>query len=184
MLTLGIDEVGRGSWAGPMVIGAAILDKPIDGLKDSKLLTRAKRQAICKELEIHCVDYALGWVWPKEIDARGLTKATRLGIKRALRKITADYDEIIIDGSINYLKNVSNARSLIDADNLIPSVSAASVLAKVARDSYMINIASQYVNYGFDKHVGYGTKLHLSSLKKYGVSKLHRISYAPIKMYL
>ena len=180
MVTLGIDEVGRGSWAGPLVVGAAIITKPFRGLKDSKLYSRAEREIIYSKLIKKCESYSLGWVWPDEIDALGLTKATILGIDRALAKISLDYDEIVIDGLFNFLPANPKVRCLIKADNLIPSVSAASVLAKVERDRYMINLANDYQDYGFDKHVGYGTKNHQAAVKKYGICAHHRKSYKPI----
>ncbi len=180
MITLGIDEAGRGSWAGPLVVGAAILSHPVEGLKDSKLLTKIQRQKLYKQI-IESSDYGIGWVMPKDIDNLGLTKSTELAIRRALAQIKSHYDEIIIDGSINFIKDNPKARAVVKADNLFPAVSAASILAKVSRDEYMYKISKKYSNYGFEKHVGYGTSLHKLSIIKHGVCEHHRLSYKPIQ---
>ncbi|HSX47731.1 MAG TPA: ribonuclease HII [Patescibacteria group bacterium] len=181
MLTLGIDEVGRGSWAGPLVIGAVILNSPIKGLTDSKMLTKKQRQDLIGLIKAKCLDFSLSWVWPSQIDQLGLTEATKLGIKKAISKIEQPYNEIILDGKYNYINDLPNVRCLIGADKLIPSVSAASILAKVERDKYMTKQAKKYLNYGFENHVGYGTKYHLNALKKYGICEIHRLSFKPIK---
>lgn len=177
MVTLGIDEVGRGCLAGPLVVGAVILNQPIAGLRDSKLLSGSQRTKLLPEIKLWSEGYALGWVSAKEIDKLGLTKATELAIKRALAEIDASYDEIVIDGNYNFLKDNPKARSLIKADNLVPAVSAASVLAKCARDDYMKHQALTYPEYGFEKHVGYGTAYHIERLRALGLSNLHRRSF-------
>jgi ribonuclease HII len=103
---------------------------------------------------------------------------------RALEQITVDYDEVIIDGNYNFLAANHKTRTVIKADDSIPSVSAASIVAKVARDNFMIKAAAQYRNYGFEKHVGYGTELHIEKLRLYGISPLHRKSFKPIQAIL
>jgi len=180
VITVGIDEVGRGCWAGPVVAGAVILSEPIEGLKDSKLLSKKQREKLTVEIKSNAVAIGLGWVEPAIVDKIGLGKAVQLAMERALAEITAEFDEVIIDGNLNYMKYNPKARALIKADNLIPAVSAASIIAKVARDNYMAEIAEQYPDYGFEKHVGYGTALHLEKLKLHGVSNLHRQSFKPI----
>jgi ribonuclease HII len=180
MITVGVDEVGRGCLAGPMVVGAVILRHDILGLKDSKLLSKLQRARLKLEIELWSEAFALGWVSASEIDAIGLTKATELAITRALDGIKTEYDEIVIDGSINFLKSNPKVRTLIKADSLVPSVSAASILAKCARDEYMHGQALLFPQYGFDKHVGYGTKYHIDQLKAFGVSELHRLSFKPV----
>lgn len=179
---VGIDEVGRGCWAGPLVVGAVILDKAIDGLNDSKKLSARSRIQLNNQI-LDNAHTGLGWVWPEEIDQLGLTKSTTLGIKRALVEIR-DYDHIIIDGSFNYLPDHGNVSTLVSADSLIPAVSAASILAKVARDKYMHNQALLYPNYGFERHVGYGTKFHIDALSQFGITRLHRKSYKPLLQYI
>ncbi|MHB1864600.1 MAG: ribonuclease HII [Candidatus Saccharimonadales bacterium] len=176
-MVIGIDEVGRGSLAGPLVIGAVSLDIRLKGLKDSKLLTAAQRNVMATEIYALSELASLGWCWPEEIDSLGLTKATTLAISRALLDVDTSKADIIIDGNFNYLPHITTARSLIKADNLIPSVSAASIIAKVARDNYMRSIAQYFPGYGFELHVGYGTKYHLSRLASLGPCAIHRLSF-------
>ena len=180
-MIVGIDEVGRGCWAGPVVAGAVILARPIAGLTDSKLLTAKKRESLANDIKIEAVAYGLGWVAPSEVDEIGLTEAVRLAMQRAMAEIDIEYDEIIIDGNYNFFPNEPKAKAIIKADLTIPEVSAASILAKVARDQYMAEAALRYPNYAFEKHVGYGTAAHVAALKLYGVCDLHRLSYKPIK---
>lgn len=184
MKTVGIDEVGRGCWAGPLVAGAAILLHPIEGLADSKVLSKKRRNEISIEIQEKAV-VGLGWVWPEELDERGITWAVKTAMERALAQITTTYDEIIIDGNINFLAEDSRSRAVIKADGSIPAVSAASIAAKVARDTYMEDIMhTKYPYYGFDKHVGYGTAMHIAALFEHGVCDAHRTSYKPIKKIL
>lgn len=184
MVTVGIDEVGRGCWAGPLVAGAVILDAPIKGLKDSKKLTKKQREKFDVLIQKKAVAIGLGWAQPVEIDELGLTEAIRLAMRRALQLIAAEYDEVIIDGNLNFLSDNPKTRSLIGADDIMPEVSAASIVAKVARDNYMAEIAGRYPDYGFANHVGYGTALHLERLKLHGVSELHRRSFKPVAALL
>lgn len=181
MITVGIDEVGRGCLAGPLVAGAVVLAGPISGLKDSKLLTRLARERLDEIIRASALAFGLGWVSAVEIDKLGLTSAVALAMQRALAEIAIDYDEIIIDGNYNFLASNPLASTLVRADNLIPAVSAASIIAKVARDNYMIELADSYRDYGFEHHVGYGTKAHLLALAKFGASYIHRRSFAPVK---
>lgn len=184
MITVGIDEVGRGCWAGPLVAGAVILTSAMEGLTDSKQLSAVRRDTFATEIHrYHHV--GLGWVGPGEIDEHGLTWAVRTAMERALRGITVQYDEIIIDGNYNFLQDNPRVRTVIAGDSLIPAVSAASIVAKVARDTYMATkLHEQYPEYMFDKHVGYGTKLHRAMLQEYGVTAEHRKSYKPIKQIM
>lgn len=178
---VGIDEVGRGCWAGPLVAGAVILHEPIEGLKDSKKLGAARREELALIINLQAVAVGLGWVDAATIDRVGLTTAVKWAMERALEAIGQDYDEIIIDGQLNFLEDNLKAKAVIKADDSVPSVSAASIVAKVARDKYMAEMAALYPHYGFDRHVGYGTALHLERLKKHGISKLHRQSFKPIR---
>lgn len=180
-MTVGVDEVGRGCWAGPLVAGAVALGKPIIGLKDSKLLSKSQRQKLALQIRVEALGYGLGWVSPAEVDKLGLTIGTSLAMQRALAQVITKFDEIIIDGNLNFLAGDLRARTLIKADQTVPAVSAASIIAKVARDDYMTKVAADYPDYQFDKHVGYGTKLHLEMLKLHGICELHRISFKPIK---
>jgi len=134
MVTVGIDEVGRGCWAGPLVAGAVILHKPLQGLKDSKKLSKKQREALAVEIELFAAAIGLGWVEPAEIDKIGLTEAVRLAMQRAADEIKVHYDEIIIDGNINYLAQDIRSKVIVKADDSVSAVSAASIVAKVARD--------------------------------------------------
>jgi ribonuclease HII len=183
-MIVGIDEVGRGCWAGPLVAGAVVLARPIPGLKDSKKLSKAQRETLAKIIHAEAVAIGLGWVWPQDIDTGGITAAVKSAMQRALSAIVTEYDELIVDGNINYFADNPKARAVVKADDLFPSVSAASIVAKVARDNYMAEIAATYPGYGFEKHVGYGTALHIASLKTLGVSDIHRKSYKPIRALL
>ncbi len=181
MRVVGIDEVGRGCLAGPLVAAAVVLDKRINMLRDSKLLSRAQRENIAKRIKQKALGYGIGWVSVEEINTIGLTKANQLAIRRALEQITCDYDQIIIDGSINYLKDNPKAVTLIKADQKVKCVSAASIIAKVTRDNHMIELANKFPHYQFDRHVGYGTKLHREMLKLHGHCELHRLNYKPLQ---
>ena len=184
MITVGVDEVGRGCLAGPLVAGAVIFRHSLDGMRDSKLLTKAERERLAAIIHEQALACGIGWVTPKEIDTLGLTAATSLAMRRAVERLKAKYDEIIIDGIINYLPEDSRARTLVKADATVPVVGAASIIAKVARDAYMAEAAHTYPDYGFELHVGYGTRLHLERLKLHGVSALHRRSFRPVRALL
>jgi ribonuclease HII len=180
MITVGIDEVGRGCWAGPLVAGAVVLGDPIEGLKDSKKLTKQHRETLAVIIQADAIAFGLGWVEPAEIDVLGLTAANGLAMERALKQLGIDYDEIIIDGNINYLLSNSKAQAVIKADATVPAVSAASIIAKVARDNYMAKMAERFPDYGFERHVGYGTAMHLERLRLHGITELHRNSFKPV----
>ena len=182
----GIDEVGRGAWAGPLlIVGAKVKTSLPLGLADSKVLSKKQREALFGQLKQSC-SFGEGWVSPGEIDSQGLTKAMQLGVARALKNLNADFNaEIIMDGTINYCPaEYLNVKCIARADATHPIVSAASIYAKVLRDLKMTELALEYPVYGFDKHVGYGTKQHTEALKKFGVSKIHRLSYKPVKEIL
>jgi ribonuclease HII len=180
-MILGVDEVGRGCLAGPVVAGAVILGKPIRGLKDSKKLTKADRSKFDVRIRERALAFGLGWVSAAEIDELGMTRAVKLAMERAVAEITIPYNEIIIDGNYNYLPEFAESRTLVKADDLIPEVSAASIIAKVARDAYMTEMAKQFPNYKFESHVGYATALHQAALAEFGICELHRRSFAPIR---
>ncbi len=184
MITVGIDEVGRGCWAGPLVAGAVILNEPIAGLKDSKKLNKQQRESLAEQINQKAGATGLGWVEPVEIDEVGLTAAVKLAMERALNEISVAYGELIIDGNLNFFPDNPKAKAVIKADDGVPAVSAASIIAKVARDTYMAKAAEAHPEYGFESHVGYGTALHLERLKSHGVSKLHRLSYKPVAALL
>ena len=193
-MILGIDEVGRGPWAGPLVVGAVILGgAEIDGLDDSKKLTKKRRQALDALIRQQAAAWALGWVSAQELDEAGMSEALRLATRRAVEQIQAQcrqqnlaFSEIIIDGKVNFLRGTALEKfvaAIPKADGLIPSVSAASIVAKVARDQFMAEQAAVYPGYGFASNAGYGVAKHRAAIERLGVTPLHRLSFAPLAKY-
>ncbi len=193
-MILGIDEVGRGPWAGPLVVGAVILGGvEINGLNDSKKLTKKRREILDAEIREKAAVWALGWVSASELDDIGMSQALRLATRRAVeqtqvqcREKSLAFDEIIIDGMVNFLKDTALERYvtvMARADGLVPSVSAASIVAKVARDNYMREQDEVYPGYGFGSHAGYGTAKHRAAIEKLGICPQHRLSFAPLQKY-
>ncbi len=184
-MIVGIDEVGRGAWAGPLVVGAVVLGGiQIDGLTDSKKLTPKRRRLLAKEIKEKAVAIGLGWVSAETIDKIGLSEALKMATRLAVKDIDVPYDEIIIDGTIKLLDD-DRVTTMKRADLLVPSVSAASIVAKVARDYYMSEVARvEFPEYSFEKHVGYGTAVHATALESHGACELHRLSFAPVKKVL
>lgn len=187
-MILGIDEAGRGPWAGPLVVGAVILDpaKPIAALDDSKKLTKRRREQLELEIKESALAYGLGWVEAAELDDVGMSEALRRATVRAVQHISTSYNQIIIDGTSNFLKGTGKGAyvtTLPKADSLIPAVSAASIIAKVARDRFMAAQDEIYPEYGFASHVGYGTQRHRDAIAAHGVTPLHRLSFAPLRRY-
>ncbi|MCL2451897.1 ribonuclease HII [Candidatus Saccharibacteria bacterium] len=211
MLTLGIDEVGRGAWAGPLVVGAVIFDseRVPAGLADSKKLSKKQREVLVLEIKKSAIAVGVGWVAATKVDELGLSGALKLAARQATkqipRQIFDQLDQIIIDGTANLLatpenpakttagtvpaKNilartelamVSKITTLPKADAKIAAVSAAAIVAKVFRDDYMAQLGRVFPRHGFEQHVGYGTKLHQECLSAYGVTPVHRRSFAPI----
>lgn len=190
MAILGIDEVGRGPLAGPLVVGAVIL--PMEEkewflkLADSKKLSAKKREEL-SELILGEATVGLGWVSNIELDEVGISEALKLATRRAVELVqgrNVPFSQIIIDGKVNFLRGTRLEKyvsTVVKADNLIREVSAASIVAKVARDKYMYELASKYPEYGFDKHVGYGTALHRKAIEEYGICPEHRRSFEPCK---
>lgn len=191
MAILGIDEVGRGPLAGPLVVGAVILpdEKPdwVQDLKDSKKLSAKKREKLSEIILKEAPATGLGWVKPAELDEIGISEALKLATKRAVKEAQAchaAFSQIVIDGKVNFLKGTKleeYVSTMAKADDLVKEVSAASIIAKVARDTYMIKLAEKYPEYGFESHVGYGTAKHLAAIKEFGICKEHRKSFEPIK---
>ena len=193
-MILGIDEVGRGPWAGPLVVGAVILGgAEIDGLDDSKKLTKKRRQDLDALIRQQAAAWALGWVSARELDDIGMSEALRLATRRAVEQIQAicrdeklGFDEIIIDGTVNFLRGTALEKfvaAIPKADGLIPSVSAASIIAKVARDQFMAEQDAVYPGYGFKSNAGYGVAKHRAAIERLGVTPLHRLSFALLAKY-
>jgi len=187
-MILGIDEVGRGPWAGPLVVGAVVLGgEVIEGLTDSKKLSKKQREVLDLEIREKANGFGLGWVSADEIDEIGLSLALKLATIRAVEQITVPYHEIVIDGTVNFLSETNKGQyvtTMKKADSLVPSVSAASIVAKVARDNFMTMQDDIYPGYGFKSHVGYGTAAHSVAINKLGVTPLHRLSFAPLQKYV
>lgn len=186
-MILGIDEVGRGPWAGPLVMGAVVLGgAAIDGLTDSKKLTKKRREVLANEINEKAMAVGLGWVTASEIDQIGLGPSLSVACRRAVEQIAVPYHEIIIDGTVNFLKDTAKGEfvtTMKKADLLVPSVGAASIVAKVARDAYMAEQDTVYPGYKFGAHAGYGTAVHRAAIAKLGVTPLHRLSFAPLRQY-
>lgn len=191
MAILGIDEVGRGPLAGPLVVGAVVLPdlKPdwVSDLRDSKKLSAKKRESLSEVILTEAPAWGLGWVFPEELDAVGISEALRLATRRAVEEVQKKhfaFSQIVIDGKVNFLTETSLAKfvsTAVKADDLIKEVSAASIIAKVARDNYMKDLAVKFPGYGFEKNVGYGTSAHLKAISEMGICVEHRRSFEPIK---
>lgn len=193
-MIVGIDEVGRGPWAGPLVMGAVLLGEvQINGLNDSKKLTAKKRLVLDAAIRRKAAAWALGWVSAAELDEIGMSQALRLACRRAVEQLQAQcrkkgvsFCEIIIDGKVNFLKDTAlepHVTTMAKADGLIASVSAASIIAKVARDAYMTKQDAAHPGYGFASNMGYGTAAHRAGLERLGACAEHRLSFAPLQQY-
>lgn len=183
-MILGIDEVGRGAWAGPLLVGACVWPDGVQlkHLTDSKKLSKKQREKLEPELKRLALAFALGRVEAREIDQIGLAKSLHLASVRAVEQINPKlYDRIIIDGTVDFLDSPL-VTVMKQADLLVPAVSAAANLAKLTRDRLMAEFDNlpHYARYQFTKHVGYGTKLHRAMLEKYGPSDQHRLSFKPV----
>ncbi|MBR3329472.1 ribonuclease HII [Candidatus Saccharibacteria bacterium] len=189
MAILGIDEVGRGPLAGPLVVGAVILPDAewVLELRDSKKLSAKKREVLNEIILKEAVATGLGWVFPAELDEVGISQALRLATSRVVKSVQElhkPFSQIIIDGKVNFLAGTALEKfvsTMPKADDLIREVSAASIIAKVARDRYMIQLAKKFPEYGFENHVGYGTAKHLAAISRFGICPEHRKSFEPIK---
>ena len=194
-MILGIDEVGRGPYAGPLVIGACILGdwqnsenaEWIEKLTDSKKLSAKRREELYVLIKEKALATATGWVSSAEIDEIGLSEALRLATRRAVKQIQktkVPFSEIIIDGTMNFLvgtKLEKYVSTLKKGDFLVKEISAASILAKVERDKYMAELDAVYPEYSFGKHVGYGTAAHQKAMEEFGLTPEHRRSFRPVR---
>ncbi len=181
----GVDEVGRGPLAGPVVAAAVILhpDRPIAGLADSKKLTAKRREQLEREIMEQAFCWALGRAEVEEIDRLNILHASLLAMKRAVEALGVRPGHALIDG--NHCPDLPcSAEAIIGGDACKPVISAASILAKVARDREMVRLDQQYPGYGLAKHKGYPTKLHVAALQELGVSPIHRRSFGPVKRLL
>lgn len=184
-IVCGVDEAGRGPLAGPVFAAAVILDpaRPIAGLRDSKKLTAVRRDRLAEEIRAHALAWAVAQCSEQEIDALNILQATMLAMRRAVESLTCVPELALIDGN-RCPPLALPARAIVKGDDTVPAISAASILAKTARDAALLELHRQYPQYAFDQHKGYGTALHLERLRLHGVSPAHRKSYAPVRALL
>ena len=178
----GVDEVGRGCLAGPVVAAAVILDpnRPIKGLRDSKKLSAKKRDELAEEIKEKALAWSVAAMGPEVIDKINILQATLEVMKAAVEKLPVEPDFVQVDGNkLPKWKWLSEA--IVKGDDKVEWISAASIIAKTTRDGYMCKIAELYPQYGFEHHVGYGTAEHLKALKAYGPTPIHRITFAPVR---
>jgi ribonuclease HII len=182
VLLCGVDEVGRGPLAGPVVAAAVVLDpsRPIAGLADSKTLSERRREVLSAEILETALAWALGRAEVAEIDALNVLQASLLAMQRAVASLRVTPDRALVDG--NRLPSLTcPARAIIGGDATEPCISAASIIAKVARDREMVALDARYPGYGLAQHKGYPTRRHLEALRQHGVSEIHRRSFAPVR---
>ncbi|WP_314176804.1 ribonuclease HII [Streptomyces winkii] len=179
-IVAGIDEVGRGAWAGPVTVCAAVtgLRRPPEGLTDSKLLTVKRRTELAALLDGWVSAHALGHASNEEIDELGMTAALRLAALRALEALPVVPDAVILDGNHDYLGTPWQVRTVIKGDQSCVSVAAASVLAKVRRDALMAELGTDHADFGFADNAGYPSPVHKTALQAFGPTPLHRMSWA------
>ena len=177
----GIDEAGRGAWAGPVSAAAVIFDKDvtIPGIDDSKKLSPKKRNDLFDQIKDRCISYGIGFIESDVIDKINILEATKQAMLIAVSQLSPKADCLLIDGNIKLATEMPQ-KPLIDGDALSHSIAAASILAKVSRDRLMVELADKFPGYGFDKHKGYGTKIHQKALKDKGCLSIHRMSYGPV----
>ena len=184
-VTAGIDEVGRGSLIGPVYAAAVILNKSVDIklLKDSKSIAKNKRELISNYIKKNSI-WAVGKASVREIDKINILQASLLAMKRAVKKLKKKPSHILIDG--NKVPNLKNykLKAVIKGDQKIPSISAASIIAKVSRDKLMNKMSKKFKKYKWDLNAGYGTKDHIKAIKKYGITKFHRKTFKPVHKML
>lgn len=177
----GVDEAGRGPWAGPVCAGAVILDpaRPIAGLNDSKKLSEKKRDALAILIKENALCWAIGWASSEEIDSLNIRQANHLAMRRAVEGLSTKPDLARVDGN-DAPPLECLVETLIGGDGIEACISAASILAKTARDGKMLEFDSLYPEYGFAKHKGYGVKAHSEALKRLGPCPIHRMSFKPV----
>jgi ribonuclease HII len=185
MLIAGVDEAGRGCLAGNVYAAAVILnpDFPIDGLADSKALSKKKREFLSEQIKKYALSWSISQASVEEIDDINILQATLLAMHRAVEGLNIKPDEVLIDGNQLPKLNIP-ARAIIQGDKTVQEISAASILAKVARDESMYECAKIYPQFSFSKHKGYGTKLHCEEIGQFGILDIHRKSFNPVKKML
>lgn len=184
-LIAGVDEVGRGPLAGPVVTAAVILDpaRPIEGLADSKAMSEAKRERLFEEIREKALAWAFGRCEVEEIDTLNILQATMLAMQRAVAGLSPQPEQALIDGN-RCPPLPCPAEAVIKGDSRVAAISAASILAKVTRDREMVELDERYPGYGLAGHKGYPTKAHLQALQTLGVTPIHRTSFGPVRRLL
>ncbi len=185
MLVAGVDEVGRGPLAGPVVAAAVILDpaKPIEGLADCKKLSEKKREALFEVIKERSLAYAIARCDAQEIDSINILQASLLAMQRAVETLRQQPTKVVVDG-IHCPKLSIPMEAIVKGDEKVAEISAASILAKVTRDREMVALHDCFPQYGFAQHKGYPTKLHLAALAEHGPTMYHRRSFGPVKRLL
>ena len=182
-LICGVDEAGRGHLAGAVFAAAVILDgeRPIEGLADSKKLSEKKREYLAEQIRERALAWAVSKAEAEEIDIINILQASLLAMRRAVENLSLAPSEALIDG-LHCPKLAIPCRAIVKGDSSVAEISAASILAKTARDAEMLRLHLEYPQYGFDRHKGYPTALHLEALRRHGASEIHRRSFAPVKL--
>jgi ribonuclease HII len=181
----GVDEAGRGPLAGPVFAAAVILDptRPIAGLRDSKKLNEAKRDMLAPIIKAQALAWAIAEASEEEIDQHNILQASMLAMRRAVEALSTVPTLALIDGNRCPVMKIQSI-AIVGGDDKVEAISAASILAKTARDAALVALHAQYPQYCFDQHKGYGTALHLSRLREHGASPVHRRSFAPVREVL
>ncbi len=185
LLICGVDEAGRGPLAGPVYAAAVILhyNRPIDGLADSKKLSEKRRNYLAQEIKQHAWAWAIATASVEEIDAINILRASLLAMRRAVEALQVRPQEVWVDG-LHCPDTGLPSRAIVGGDSSVAAISAASILAKTARDAAMLLLHERYPQYGFDGHKGYPTAAHVAALKLHGVSDVHRRSFRPVRELL
>src|SRR5579859_2914494 len=182
LLVCGVDEAGRGPLAGPVFAASVILraDDLIDGLADSKVLSHERREELAIQIRNRAAAWAVASASVEEIDRLNILRASLLAMRRAVEQLGIEPHEVLVDG-LHCPQVRFASRAIVDGDALVAEISAASILAKTARDALMVQMHELYPDYGFASHKGYGTRQHLEALQRFGVCPIHRRSFAPVK---
>ncbi|MDB5753858.1 MAG: ribonuclease [Massilia sp.] len=184
-IVCGVDEAGRGPLAGPVYAAAVILDprRPIEGLRDSKKLTAERRNELAPQIKHYALAWAIAECSHEEIDAINILQATMLAMRRAVEALKTLPTIALIDGNRSPVMAI-RCHPIVEGDDKVHAISAASILAKTARDAALVALHQLYPQYGFDQHKGYGTRLHLERLREHGACPVHRRSFAPVRLAL